>query len=288
MSRRCCRGFTLVEVLVVIAIIGLIIALIFPALSAATESSRRAQCAYNLSRLMIAMQSYQQANELYPSGTIAASGPVRNEPQGLDQSWTIWLLPHLDEGNVFRAIDQKVSVYDNANRAARERPMPPLLCPSDYRNAGDIYGSNYAACQNDVEAPINTDNRGMFFLNSKLRPNDLTDGAAYTLFLSEKLIRPGDLGWISGTRATLRNTGTPLNKFLPVGEADSENIAAMAPKGTDPLLYVGGFESLHPGGVNMAMGDGSVQFVSDLVDQKVLEQWGDRADGQMTALPASL
>src|SRR4029078_11989737 len=62
------------------------------------------------------------------------------------------------------------------------------------------------------EAPIDTTNRGVFFLNSKLARDDIKDGLSYTLFLGEKLVNNFDLGWISGTPSTLRNTGTPLNQ----------------------------------------------------------------------------
>ena len=72
-------------------------------------------------------------------------------------------------------------------------------------------GSNYAGCHHDVEAPIDVDNNGVFFLNSHLHYEDIRDGAAHTIFLGEKRLESADLGWMSGTRATLRNTGTPIN-----------------------------------------------------------------------------
>ena len=63
-----------------------------------------------------------------------------------------------------------------------------------------------------MEAPIDVDNRGVFFLNSQITRDDLKDGAAYTLFIGEKHVDDADLGWLSGTSGTLRNTGSPLNQ----------------------------------------------------------------------------
>ena len=70
--------------------------------------------------------------------------------------------------------------------------------------------SSYAGCQNDIEAPIDVDNHGVFYLNSRVRVIDVSDGLAQTLFVGE-VVKSSPLGWVSGTRATLRNTGSPLN-----------------------------------------------------------------------------
>ena len=76
---------------------------------------------------------------------------------------------------------------------------------------GGVGVSSYAACHHDVEAPIDVENHGVFYLNSSIRHEDIPDGSSYTIFVGEKRIASQDLGWLSGTRATLRNTGTPLN-----------------------------------------------------------------------------
>jgi prepilin-type processing-associated H-X9-DG protein len=77
----------------------------------------------------------------------------------------------------------------------------------------DVAYSHYAGLHHDVEAPIDADNHGLFFLNSRVTQHDVTDGLGYTLMIGEKRIDHPlpDLGWLSGTAATLRNTGTPIN-----------------------------------------------------------------------------
>ena len=75
--------------------------------------------------------------------------------------------------------------------------------------------SCYAGVHHDKEAPIDVDNNGVLFLNSKITFDDLRDGSAYTLFVGEKNTdEVTDLGWMSGTPGTLRNTGTLINAPL--------------------------------------------------------------------------
>jgi len=128
--------------------------------------------------------------------------------------------------------------------------------------------SNYAGCHHDTEAPIAETNNGAFILNRALRVEDFSDGLSQTIFLGEKVVDAGDLGWMSGTRATLRNTGwSPGGLPFP----------GTAIKGQT----VGGFGSTHPGGAQFALGDGSVQFFSDSIAQVVFQQLGHRADGKL-------
>jgi prepilin-type N-terminal cleavage/methylation domain-containing protein len=203
------RAFTLVELLVVFAIIGILVALLLPAIQASREAARRAQCTNNLRQVVLAVHDFESANEHFPSGTVDAASPIRNLPKGHHISWIARVLPYLEENALFSNLDLSLSAYHSKNDRARQTAVDILICPS---NPSDIEPySSYAACHHDVEAPIDADNRGMFFLNSRLTRDDVKDGAAYTLFIGEKLIEDTDLGWLSGTPATLRNTGSPLN-----------------------------------------------------------------------------
>jgi prepilin-type N-terminal cleavage/methylation domain-containing protein len=274
-------GFTLVELLVVIAIIGLMVGMMFPAVQASRETARRSQCQTNLVQMALAMQSYQSSFEYFPAGVLNPDGPIRSEPMGLHQGWLVRLLPFLDEQNVYRMIDQSASVYDPKNAAARDYWPRLIICPSEIL---DIRGaSNYAGCHHDVEAPIAADNRGILYLNSRLRPEDVTDGLGYTILLGEKRVDLNDLGWMSGTRATLRNTGATPNNPLPSKPGDAEGQAAQA-GGEAPPEYVGFFASHHIGGVFIALADSSVRFVTDEVDSQVWRHLGNRADGNLVEL----
>jgi prepilin-type N-terminal cleavage/methylation domain-containing protein/prepilin-type processing-associated H-X9-DG protein len=290
-------GFTLIELLVVIAIIAVLISLLLPAVQAAREAARRVQCVNNLMNLGVALQNYESSYELLPPGVINDAGPIQSAPQGYHASWMLQLLPFLEQRSIARRIDDRVGVYAAANQTVRGMVINIFLCPSD---AGGRTGANrvamnsYAACHNDVEAPIDANNTGVFYLNSHLRSEDITDGTASTLYIGEKLLADAALGWASGTRDTLRNTGTPLNKtaalagFFP-GETDPEE----GPPGGDAgpggsgssrnLSFVGGFGSNHPGGANFGFGDGSVRFIKNAINAKVYRYLGNRADGEMVS-----
>jgi prepilin-type N-terminal cleavage/methylation domain-containing protein len=210
MKRHVLRAFTLVELLVVIAIIGILVALLLPAIQASRESARRAQCTNQLRQLILAVHDFEMAHEHYPPGTVNPTGPIQNLPNGQHISWIARILPYIEERVLYDRLDLSLSAYNFKNDPVRQTTIRLLLCPSFWGVDGPI--SNYAGCHLDVEAPIDTNNDGVLFLNSQIMRDDLKDGAAYTLFLSEKLVADTDLGWLSGTPATLRNTGTPLNE----------------------------------------------------------------------------
>jgi prepilin-type N-terminal cleavage/methylation domain-containing protein len=281
------RGFTLVELLVVIAIIGILISIMLPAVQAAREAGRRATCSNNLLRLAMATNSYESSHGYYPPGVVDLKGPILSQAVGMHHGWIERLLPYLDERAAHSKIDFAASVYDPKNAAVRNLALVELLCPSD-EVVEEATHSSYAACQNDTESPIDADNHGVFFLNSKLRSDDITDGLGYTLFIAEK--RSGgtgtDLGWMSGTRATLRNTGTELNATGPRGTPSSPANPAAPDQKQPPIwespAYVGGFGSDHSGClVVAAFGDGSVHYLSDTIDSSILKLLGNRADGEL-------
>ncbi len=295
MRRRLQRGFTLVELLVVIAIIGILVALLLPAVQAAREAARRMSCTNNLCQLILAVQNYEMTFRVLPPGTVNDTGPIQNQPSGYHHNWITQILPYVEEQVVYNHVDFKVGVYDNANLPARRVALSILSCPSSAERGEDIQWTNYVGCQNDTEAPIDKDNHGVFFLNSAVRTIDVSDGMSHTLFLAEKIIDPtNDLGWMSGTRATLRNAGSAFRAdiearrqrltgaeqsplFIPL---DDEAAAPTGP--VDSLLFVGGFGSDHGGGiVNIALGDSSVRSIHDNMSPAVLKQLAHRADGEL-------
>jgi prepilin-type N-terminal cleavage/methylation domain-containing protein/prepilin-type processing-associated H-X9-DG protein len=307
MTRSKRSGFTLVELLVVIAIIGILIALLLPAVQAAREAARRSQCISNMSQLGIALHLYQGVYEVFPPGVVNPKGPIRSEPIGYHMSWLVQILPYVEEQVLFDHIDFSQGAYAKKNAPAAAIGVRIFTCPSDRFGAwsstpspdassedfGSRWPSNYAGCHHDVEAPIARDNHGVFFLNSHIRPRDVTDGLSHTLFVGEKLNEANDLGWMSGTRATLRNTGALPNLGsvgypggMPVPGAvpgpDTSGAADQSPADTEKqLLFVGSFGSRHPGGLNILLGDGAVRFLSQTVSPQLFQQLGHRADGQL-------
>ena len=288
MNRPKSSGFTLVELLVVIAIIGVLVALLLPAVQAAREAARRSSCQNNLRQLIIGLHNFEFANEHLPAGTTNPTGPIKNERQGNHMSWIARILPELDERARFAQLDFSAGAYSPKNAPVADSTVRLLRCPSD----GTVGAySNYAGVHHDREAPIDVDNNGVLFLNSKITFVDLKDGATYTLFLGEKLIDPKyDLGWLSGTRATLRNPGTGINggAYLswgnPLAGAEVVEPEPGEPGYVEPIdpanpLAVGGFSSNHPGGAQFAFGDGAVTFINSDIDAVTLQHFANRADG---------
>ena len=122
--------------------------------------------------------------------------------------------------------------------------------------------------------------------------DDVTDGSSFTIFVGEKYRTANDLGWMSGTNATLRNTGTRLNNgagatgrfALPTGDDDEDEDQAKAAGArgeADAAVFVGGYSSRHPGGANFAFGDGSVRFLKSSISPRIFRRLGNRADGEM-------
>jgi prepilin-type N-terminal cleavage/methylation domain-containing protein len=215
------RGFTLIELLVTIAIIAILVSLLLPAVQQAREAARRSQCKNNLAQIGMALHAYYDTFAMLPAGTINRKGPISNTPTGFHHSWISALLPQLDLQPIARALDPDLGSYDPANQAAAQVIVPVLLCPSETAAKISITKpvqgfalTNYAGCHHPVEAPIDRKNHGMLYLDSFLTFEQIPDGSAYTIGVGEMLRDPIDLGWISGTRSTLRNGGTDINKTL--------------------------------------------------------------------------
>jgi hypothetical protein len=177
-----------------------------------------------------------------------------------------------------------------------------LLCPSDpaaqdASRSDDVPAAltSFAGVHHPVEAPIDVTNHGVLFLNSRVRMSDVPDGVSHTLFVGEMKRSGSDLGWASGTSATLRNGGLLINQ-TPGGSPYYNDPAAGTSLASwpatvvfddavdpalreDPTLLVGGFGSQHVGGAQFAVGDGSVRFLSENIAQTVYLQLLDRGDG---------
>ncbi len=270
-------AFTLVELLVVIAIIGILVGLLLPAVQAAREAARRVSCMNNMTQLGLGMQHHDFSLEHLPSGVINPDGPIRNEAIGQHVSWTVQILPFIEQQNAFKLFDIDAGAYAEVNAEVRRQAVPTFLCPSypgaSIVNDGSVRAgvSTYSGCYNDQEAPIDFDNNGTLFLDSRIRYSDILDGSSQTILLGESIPDKNTLGWVSGTRATLRNTS---------GFEETRNWTREG-SGDTGTLEVGKFGSFHTGGAVFTFADGSVRFISQNIDPDLFRKFGNRADGEL-------
>lgn len=270
------RGFSLLEVAVVIVIVLILMAISIPVVRDMRSLTRRSNCDQNLVRLALATQAYTDDFGHLPSGSLTfnakldweeSSEPVviRSLPEGYHHNWLSSLLPYLDRQGFFQSIEFDHSVYSEANRLPREVDLALLRCPA----ASETQLANttsYVGLHDHRSVPIAQDNSGLLMVNRWIDREEIIDGEAYTILLGEKLSLPDyDLSWMSGTRSSLRNAGTPINAKVAV-EAYR-----------DPL-FVSGLASHHAGGASVAMADASNRFLSETIDMAIYQKMVARED----------
>lgn len=274
------RGFTAIELLVVIAIITILISLLLPAVQQSREAARRTQCKQNLMQLGIALHQYHSVHRTLPPGCVNPTSPVVDEEEGYLVGWIVQILPQLDEDIAYRRFDFDRGAFDQPDESLNLHGLPLLRCPSR-AVSGD---TSYGGCHHDVEAPIDEDNNGVLFLNSRVRFRDVTDGRQYTLMVGEI---GGSLSWMAGTSSSLRNAGEfgPLtNTSGAYGQPDYYSAQLKGQRGTqeiDTTPVVGGFGSAHMGGAHFVFVDGAVRFLPDRIDSTVFHHLANRRDGTL-------
>jgi len=267
--------------MMVVLIIAILIALLLPAVQQAREAARRMQCTNNLNQLALAMHNYASAHRVLPPGSVNETGPVvTGSPTDNHFGWAAQILPQLGEVKVWNQFDfSKTSYLQSVS------PLLPrqFFCTS---NPTPSTAMCYAGSYHDSAAPIDVDNNGVLFLNSSLRLKDIADGQAYTLLVGEHLPSSALSAWFQGSESTLRYLGADgIEKW----DSSSSRISSYYER-TDPQVAKEAaalpippqkFGSIHRGGANIALADGSVRFLSSSSDGAVLRRLGNRHDGEV-------
>ena len=287
MTRR--AGFTMIELLTVVGLIAVLIALLLPAVQSAREAARRTQCLNNLLQLGVALGNYASTHHVLPPGVVEPRGPILNVPRGYHMGWAVQILPFLEQ-------QEPISARRLPARRLRRRELHGARHASPACSCAPRAGSaatNYSGCHHDVEAPIDADNHGVLYLNSHIAYDDITDGPAYTILLGEST-NSTMLGWASGTRDTLRNTGSPINAPDPTVPATRRPFVDPEPRRAprrvrDPGQRAESSRWLTSAasaagtalGANFLFCDGSVRFLKKSIDREVFRRLGHRADGEI-------
>lgn len=212
------RGFTLVEILVVIAIIGILIALLLPAIQAARESARRSQCQNNMKQAALALHNYESAKKSFPP---FCELPRTTTFQPFSAQARI--LPYIEETTLANLIDFDVAVPFTAHPEVAKTRIPTYICPSEENDRArstptlTYYPLNY--CFNEgtwfIYDPVTDEaGDGAFAPNHPFRASQISDGLSKTLAMSEcKVYQPNM--WDTGNPSA-KGTAPPGS---PVGLA---------------------------------------------------------------------
>jgi len=277
------RGFTLIEIMVVIAIIAVLIALLLPAVQSAREAARRIQCTNNMKQLGLAVVNYEAINSCLPPGCFPrAMGS--NAGYANDFSVFVRLLPQLEQQPTYDATNLNLTCLNPENFTLTGTAIAMLCCPSDFAIATPqtiyawsgfsrvpvrtAWGTSYAAIAGPwewdsfnlvpgtLDRPLPGEAQriaqlGLIFPLSTVRIAEITDGASHTLLFGETDFTANKTQWGLGDGInTLASTTAPPNAKMIV----------------EPPFSHLSVRSLHPGGVNCTFADGSVKFLKDTID----------------------
>ncbi|WP_165247209.1 DUF1559 family PulG-like putative transporter [Paludisphaera soli] len=309
-------AFTLIELLVVIAIIAVLIALLLPAVQSAREAARRAQCTNNLKQLGLGMHNYESAFACFPPGymTRTGGGGVHGQPDavtldaGPGWAYGAAILAYMEQAPVYQALNVNLPCGSAENSTGARTSLAAFLCPSvsepsrafDVKdqpgavltrfarshyvlNAGNDEPWGYAIPDQRTVAD------GPFFRNSLTTIASITDGLSNTLFMGEHSPILSDKTWVGVVPGAVV---CPTPRFAL---SLCDYAATLVLTHTGPAAGEGGIihppnarsnhvcqmYSEHPGGTNALLGDGSVRFIKESINQRAWAAIGTCRGGEV-------
>lgn len=329
------RGFTLIETLAVLFLIGVLILLCIPAVQTAREEARRTQCKNNLKQLGIALHSYHDTYGRFPPGWVQYTGTAPANDGTNHWGWGIYIVPFMDStplynmlnvGNSPDGMDQALElsspVHSFRTLPEMQHQLNGFLCPSDggpvtntnkgFSTDGIPHHGPFVSLSNyigvhDHHLPVTSTvplvpnpASGIFSQNSSVRVRDIKDGTANTFMVGERAwtipARGGIFSSNAGVVFGLNSPGRATDSSGPVyivgtgcAPINGINTAANSPVAAPPQCsgrY--GFSSVHPGGAQFLLCDGSVKFVTQNINFStnasptaagVYQRWMHKEDG---------
>ena len=293
-------GFTLVELLVVIAIIGILIGMLLPAVQQVREAARRIQCGNNVRQLALGLMNYESSHMELPPGWLTEDATVLDEP---GWGWSARILPFVEAGNLYQQINFDLEVAADDNLVVINQGLPLFVCPSDpadtiidldvhiegehdhdgdddheeedgdddeHEHDGPILAgrSNYSGVfgSNEIEDDPAGGN-GMFYAGKEMKFGEVSDGLSNTMIVGERRNDVGTISWVG----VVDSVDEKYARI--VGSADHQP--------NHPDGHFEDFRSYHTGGVNVVLGDGSVHFIVDEVNELEFQALATRAGGEV-------
>ncbi|HSG71490.1 MAG TPA: DUF1559 domain-containing protein, partial [Planctomycetaceae bacterium] len=228
------------------AAVPVLIALLLPAVQQAREAARRSSSKNNLKQIGLALHNYHDTYNHMPTGTIE-NDKLKPEER---LSWQVSILPYIEQQALYQRIDQKQGWKSDANKQWSKNKIPVFLSPGIATQGEEFAETHYVGIaglgEDAAELPLKDKKAGMFGYDRKTSFRDITDGTSNTMMVSEATKKLGS--WAAGGDATLR--------------------------GLTKAPYVNGPDGLGgpwAGGMHVLMGDGSVHFISENIDNGILE-----------------
>ena len=300
-------GFTILELMIVIVIIGFLVALLLPAIQSSTETARRLQCANHFRQAGIALHNHYEAKGRFPPGLVmwssASNSSCGPRPTLGGQSgfgWAAYLLPYFEEKELYQTIDFGKNFFDasSGNRRTIGHFIAGYLCPSDPQGAELVFCcSGWTNGQSLFENAGNTNMAGVadvtavtcdgtwpkhFVVATGLMAERI---GASTAKIPDGLSKTFILGEVTGD-----GPGTFLGNFWASWNVKSTlngiNGPGTIPGGDHWSSYLNsGFSSFHLNGCHFMMADGSVHFISAQTEHAVITALTTRAGGESVSLP---
>ncbi len=300
------RGFTLIELLVVIAIIAVLIGLLLPAVQKVREAANRMSCTNNLKQIGLALHNFHDTHGGLPPSSVLSGDNMEQLGfrRGTEHGLSVMILPFLEQENAVRDYRKDVSWTNVANRAVIVRPLKIMQCPSaksaridagitlssgamipgaciDYGAVSDIDGARALRAAGLMDNLPDSVCRGSIARPRLTRLTDIQDGSSNSILVSEDAGQP-ERFQTRGARPDLprANGGpwsSPNNRIIVDGRnpdgSGSFGPCAINCSNNDELY------AFHSGGANFLLGDGSVHFIKQSINIRVMARLICPADG---------
>jgi prepilin-type N-terminal cleavage/methylation domain-containing protein/prepilin-type processing-associated H-X9-DG protein len=296
-------AFTLIELLVVVTIIGVLTALLLPAVQAARESARQTVCRNNLKQIGVALQTYHAQHGEFPEG---ARYHTRSGHKSI--GWHVLILPHMEQSSLYA---EMAPDRDGGSRSDGSHIVvpgyycptaePPTLTSADWESANYVGVSGAGVTREEwpleenVCGLVATD--GVLYLRSRVSVADIGDGTSHTLAVGERTLFNTDEAWSRG--AIWYRSGGSLTPTKVCVAAAKHIVWPINSLESRRVYYVGDLEgplelrkarnnelafgSQHPGGAHFAYADGSVRFLAESTDLAVYRELATRDGEEATA-----
>ena len=271
-------GFTLVEVLVAVAVIGILTALLLPAVQSARASARRVMCGNQLRQMGLALHLYHDSHLCFPPGSYVM-GP--SFPMQSGWGWGAMILPALEQQSLHNQIDFRSGTAVGNNLALIATSIPPWRCPSeiaaDQIEAFPLDHSPFLLASGNY-----CGSEGVLAAMSRVRIGDIRDGTSRTLMLGERMVQSGENGTLPFSSAWCGQVAfADVYEYRSVPHLFPSRMHPINASPADALCFGG----RHAGGANFVFADGSERFLNENIDGNVFESLGTASGGETYAAP---